>query len=78
MTYWFGAREGTPAERDRFDLFTVADVPACWQDIRVPAVYWPAMLMAAGLPRQDRLVTAGSSSASERMEVSRRVDGYRL
>ena len=46
----YGAREGTP-ERDRFDTTWPADVQLVGKDIlRFHAVYWPAMLMAAGLP----------------------------
>lgn len=46
----YGAREGTP-EHDRFATTWPADVQLVGKDIlRFHAVYWPAMLMAAGLP----------------------------
>ncbi len=55
----YGAREGTP-EADRFAHTWPANVHLVGKDIlRFHAVFWPAMLMAAGLPLPDVVFAHG-------------------
>ncbi|MDP3972488.1 MAG: methionine--tRNA ligase [Candidatus Nanopelagicales bacterium] len=55
----YGAREGT-LEARRFDTTWPADVHLVGKDIlRFHAVYWPAMLMAAGLPLPKQVFAHG-------------------
>ncbi|MEZ5115314.1 MAG: methionine--tRNA ligase [Candidatus Nanopelagicales bacterium] len=55
----YGAREGTP-EAERFERTWPADVHFVGKDIlRFHAVYWPAMLMAAGLPLPRKVFAHG-------------------
>ena len=61
---------GQPKRKEEFDFWWPADVQVLGKDIvRFHAIYWPAFLMASGLPLPKRMLVHGWITVDKKKDV---------